>query len=108
MRPRYLGFFASVSLLAIGLSLRCPDVALAHEGTGTTEVMVQAGPDWGQSTKTVKIVDAQGPTLGDLAQTGDPTFWIPVGLAGAALASGGLLLLKRNDNKKDGEGHDEQ
>ena len=108
MRPRCLGFLVLVSLLAFDQSLSCPAVALARGGTGTTEVTVQAGPDWGQSTKTVNVADGQEPTLGDLVRTGDPAFWIPVGLAGAALASGGLLLLKRNDNKKDGEEHDEQ
>lgn len=105
MGPKRLMAMLVVCMLAMGLVIPYPRCAWADAETGTTEVAVQAGSDWGQSTKTVKVVDKQKPTLGDLARTGDPAFWIPVGMAGAACASGGLLLLKRADEKEDGEGH---
>lgn len=108
MLAKRLMAFLAVPMLVAGMGFACPDAALAQDNSGTTDVTVQAGPDWGQTVKTVKVEPAvRGRTVGDLAKTGDPAFWGPVALVGAAMASGGLLLLKRNEADNDG-GDDER
>ena len=97
---RLIALFA-VPALAAGTALACPGAAWAQAAnTGTTDVTVQAGPGWGQKVETVQV-KATRQTPGDLARTGDPAFWAPVALTGAAAASGGLLMLKRNAREDD-------
>lgn len=84
-----LGTLALVGCLALA-----PQPALAADGnTGTTEVTIVGGADWGQSKKEV---DVAGGPKGRAPQTGDSSPWIPVALAGgAALCAGGLVCARR-------------
>ena len=103
MLAKRLMAFLAVPMLVAGMGFACPDAALAQDNSSTTDVTVQAGPDWGQTIKTVNVEPADHRrSVGDLAKTGDPAFWGPVALVGAAMASGGLLLLKRNEKDDDG------
>ena len=102
MSAKRLIAFLAVPALVAGTVLACPGAALAQGNTGTTDVTVQAGPGWGQKVEKVRVKTTRR-TPGDLAKTGDPAFWAPVALAGAATASGGLLMLKRNRNDEDGD-----
>ena len=101
MSAKRLIALLAVPALAAGTALACPGLVWAQAAnTGTTDVTVQAGPGWGQKVETVEVKAARR-TPGDLARTGDPAFWAPVALTGAAAASGGLLMLKRNAREDD-------
>ena len=103
MSAKRLIALLAVPALAAGTALACPGAAWAQAAnTGTTDVTVQAGPGWGQKVETVEV-KVKRQTPGDLARTGDPAFWAPLALAGAATASGGLLMLKRNRSDEDGD-----
>ena len=89
--------------LVLAVLALSPKPALATGGnTGTTEVSVQAGPDWGQKTETVGVNRSK---RDGLAQTGDSAEWQLVLLLGAAAASGGLLVTM-NDKRDEGAADD--
>ena len=113
MKGKKIATCVAASVLVAGLALTSPAAVFAQDAvttTGTTDVTVVPGPDWGQKTKTVDVNAGGKRSAGGLAATGDAALWLPVALAGAAAASGGLVAFKRQADRQSvtaGEGDDD-